>query len=67
MNKLLSEKIKQHFGQMVIYKDPVKTPSLFAGRNLPAFVKDFILKKHIDSDGNIDSKFNEIILDFCYS
>ena len=63
MNKLLSEKIRQHFGQMVIYKDPIKTPSLFAGRNLPAFVKDFILKKHIDADGNINADAMKLFLD----
>ena len=55
MNKELSEKIHTHFSQMAIYKDPLQTASLFAGRNLPSFVKDFILKKYISSDGNIDT------------
>lgn len=40
---------------MAIYKDPVKTSSLFAGRNLPAFVKDFILKKYIDNEGRVNA------------
>lgn len=55
MNKALSEKIRTNFAQMAIYKDPVKTSSLFAGRNLPAFVKDFILKKYIDNEGRVNA------------
>ena len=55
MNKALSEKVRRNFAQMAIYKDPVKTSSLFAGRNLPAFVKDFILKKYIDNEGRVNA------------
>ena len=39
---------------MVIYKDPASTNSLFAGRNLPSFVKDFVLKRFISEDGTVD-------------
>lgn len=39
---------------MAIYKDPASTNSLFAGRNLPSFVKDFILKRYIDETGAIN-------------
>lgn len=39
---------------MAIYKDPASTNSLFAGRNLPSFVKDFILKRFIHPDGAVD-------------
>lgn len=39
---------------MAIYKDPDSTNSLFTGRNLPSFVKDFLLKRYIDLDGNLN-------------
>lgn len=54
MHNLISEKVRQHFAPMSIYKDPNSTDSLFAGRNLPAFVKDFLLKKFLNTDGTID-------------
>ena len=39
---------------MAIFKDPDSTNSLFSGRNLPSFVKDFLLKRYIDLDGNLN-------------
>lgn len=54
MRDVISEKVRQHFTPMAIYKDPNSTDSLFAGRNLPAFVKDFLLKKYLNHDGSID-------------
>lgn len=39
---------------MAIYKDSASTNSLFAGRNLPSFVKDFVLKKYINELGQVD-------------
>lgn len=39
---------------MAIFKDPSSTNSLFAGRNLPSFVKDFILKRYINADGSVN-------------
>ena len=54
MQKELSDKIRQNFAAMAIYKDPDSTNSLFTGRNLPSFVKDFLLKRYIDLDGNLN-------------
>lgn len=54
MNEKISEKIRTHFLSMAIYKDPSSTNSLFVGRNLPSFVKDFILKKYINELGKVD-------------
>lgn len=54
MRDVISDKVRQHFAPMSIYKDPNSTDSLFAGRNLPAFVKDFLLKKYLNPDGSID-------------
>ena len=41
---------------MAIYKDSASTNSLFAGRNLPSFVKDFVLKKYIDEQGQVNAQ-----------
>ena len=48
---------------MTIYKDPTTTGSLFAGRNLPSFVKDFLLKRYINSDGTIQRERLTTFLD----
>lgn len=53
MNAALTNKICEQFAAMTIYKDPTTTGSLFAGRNLPSFVKDFLLKRYINSDGSV--------------
>lgn len=54
MNENISSKIRTYFAPMAIYKDPNSTDSLFAGRNLPAFVKDYLLKHFINSEGAVD-------------
>ena len=38
MKPEIQEKVRQYFSTMSIYKDPEKTNSIFAGRNLAAFV-----------------------------
>lgn len=56
MKSEICEKIRTYFSQMSIYKDPEKTNSIFVGRNLPAFVKDFLLKRFMNvQTGNIDT------------
>lgn len=55
MNEELCNKIKDSFTAMAIYKNPEKTNSLFTGRNLPSFVKDFLLKRYIDFNGNVNA------------
>lgn len=54
MNEVLNQKIKTYFSSMAIYKDSASTNSLFVGRNLPSFVKDFVLKKYINELGQVD-------------
>lgn len=54
MNENISSKIRTYFAPMAIYKDPNSTDSLFAGRSLPAFVKDYLLKRFINSEGAVD-------------
>ena len=54
MQVTTTSKVRDLFSSMTIYKDPVSTNSLFAGRNLPSFVKDFVLKRYINKDGSVD-------------
>ena len=54
MQATITQKLREQFSSMAIYKDPASTNSLFAGRNLPSFVKDFILKRFINADGNVN-------------
>ena len=63
MHTTTSEKIREQFAPMAIYKDPASTNSLFAGRNLPSFVKDFLLKRYINPDGTVDRQKLTIFLD----
>ena len=63
MDNSLSEKIRNQFASMAIYKDSTSTNSLFAGRNLPSFVKDFVLKKYINETGSVDKNGLSAFLD----
>ena len=56
----IGKKIKQVFPDIAILKDQ-DNYSVFDGRNLPSFVKDFLIKRHIDSDGNLNK---EAIINF---
>ena len=47
MNTQIEKKIRDNFMGVAIYKDPKVTDSIFAGRNLPSFVKDFLLKRYL--------------------
>ena len=49
----IGQKIKQIFPDIAILKDQ-DNYSVFNGRNLPSFVKDFLIRKHIDSDGHLN-------------
>lgn len=57
---LIGQKIKQIFPDIAILKDQ-DNYSVFNGRNLPSFVKDFLIRRHIDVDGILD---REAILKF---
>lgn len=56
MDKKTINKILEQFPAMAIYKDPISTNSLFVGRNLPSFVKDFLIKRHINNEGSVDKE-----------
>ncbi len=46
MRDTISQKIQTYLGQQAIYKDKGTTDNLFAGRNLPSFVKDYLIKRY---------------------
>ena len=47
----IGEKIKQVFGNAVVYKNPANY-EVFNGRNLPSFVKDYLISTHTTPDGS---------------
>lgn len=47
----IGSKIKEVFGAASVYKDPANY-EVFNGRNLPSFVKDYLISTHIASDGS---------------
>ena len=61
MNKL-DEKIKRVFPEESVYKSEEKY-RVFSGYSLPSFVKDWILRKFTDEDGNIDVDALKLFLD----
>ena len=54
----LGDKIRQVFGSASIYKEPANY-DVFIGRNLPSFVKDYLISTHIAPDGTF--KRNELV------
>ena len=47
----IGNKIKEVFGSAAVYKDPANY-EVFNGRNLPSFVKDYLISTHIAPDGS---------------
>ncbi|WP_165044719.1 BREX system Lon protease-like protein BrxL [Dysgonomonas sp. ZJ709] len=51
--RTIGQKIKEVFPDIAILKDQ-DNYSVFNGRNLPSFVKDFLIRKYTDSNGCLD-------------
>ncbi|MCK9471662.1 MAG: BREX system Lon protease-like protein BrxL [Bacilli bacterium] len=51
--KALDEKILKHFPDESVLKEK-QNYSSFAGRNLPSFIKDWLVKRFTSSDGSLD-------------
>ncbi len=58
----LGNKIKKVFGSAAVYKNPANY-DVFNGRNLPSFVKDYLVSTHISSDGTFRRKELALFLD----
>lgn len=48
----IGDKIRKVFGASAVYKNPDNN-EVFIGRNLPSFVKDYLIATHIDVNGNL--------------
>ena len=48
----IGDKIRQVFRESAVYKDPTNN-EVFVGRNLPSFVKDYLIATHIDQNGKL--------------
>lgn len=65
MNANIVQKVQTYLGAQALYKDSATTGNLFAGRNLPSFVKDYLLKKYahgeeVDKNG-LTSFLNKVM------
>lgn len=49
----VQEKIKKFFSEMAIKKSPEKS-SFFSAKSIPSFLRDWIIMRFSDSEGNID-------------
>ena len=49
------DKLKDNFDEMVVYKDLKKT-NFFSALSLPAFMRDWLLKKFENEDGEFDKE-----------
>lgn len=49
------EKLRNYFDEMVVYKD-LKKSNFFSALSLPSFMRDWLLKKFGDENGNFDSE-----------
>ncbi len=47
----IGNKIREVFGSAAVYKDPANY-EVFNGRNLPSFIKDYLISTHIAPDGS---------------
>ena len=48
---VIGNKIKEVFGSAAVFKNPANY-EVFNGRNLPSFVKDYLISTHIAGDGS---------------
>lgn len=49
------DKLKNHFDEMVVYKDLKKTGNVFSALSLPSFMRDWLLKKFENENGEFDT------------
>ena len=50
----INQKIKEVFPDLSVMKR-ASNNALFKGRNLPSFVKDFVLRRYTDGEGNVNA------------
>ena len=50
-----AERLKDQFDEMVVFKD-LKKSNFISSFKLPSFMRDWVLKRFQDDDGNIDTE-----------
>ena len=50
----LDDKIREHFAQESVYKTPERY-QIFHGNPMPSFIKDWLMKRFTDKDGELDT------------
>lgn len=55
MGDTMSEKLRNYFDEMVVYKD-LKNSNFFSALSLPSFTRDWLLRKFEDEEGNFDNE-----------
>ena len=50
----MENKLREHFSDMAVYKD-LKNSNFFSALSLPSFMRDWLLRRFEDSDGNFDT------------
>ena len=55
MENTMISKLRKYFDQMVVYKD-LKNTNFFSALSLPAFTRDWMLRKFEDENGKFDSE-----------
>lgn len=58
----LGQKIRRVFSDIAILKNPDNN-TVFDGRNLPSFVKDFLIRMYVDENGVLDKDGIKLFLD----
>ena len=57
----MTEKLRDCFDEMVVYKD-LKKSNFFSALGLPSFLRDWLLKKFADDEGNlVDCCLNQFL------
>lgn len=54
---MIDDKLREYFDEMVVYKD-LRNSHFFSAFGLPSFLRDWLLKKFADEEGNLD--FDEL-------
>ena len=50
----MENKLKNIFGDMLVYKSP-SNAKIFSARNLPSFMRDWLMMRFADAEGNLDT------------
>jgi len=53
VNKELEEKLKRHFGEMLVYKSSANS-KFFSALSLPSYMRDWLVMRFSNSEGKID-------------